>query len=347
MTGEPSPQPPALNLNELNFDTCSRLRSLDHLLTQLEVGNDALILDIGGYPCTMARAYPQRNIVTADIYAKGHPPYVRASGAALPFPDNAFEVTFACDVLEHVPPAYRDPFLGELSRVSSRAVIVAGPYDTPGTSRAESVVRNLLPKSSPAQTWLAEHHEFGLPSLRGTIDALLGYAFDARAIPVSPLTEWILLFAGQAAGERHHRVSEAMARFVERFNHLQNGVAQPAGGCVAAAQGPSYRYAVVSARSEDTRHRLEAIAPAVEPAVDAEAVEAYVEALGELFTAVLSAGQMQDSSMGDSKGDGISADYIQRLERMLSHRGMAVPSPGGATKSRGSRIREALKILFQ
>ncbi len=326
---------PALDVNDLNFDTCERLRHLNWLLEELGVGENGRVLDAGGYPCYMARAFPQRNVVTADIYANGHPPYVKASGAALPFPEGTFDVTIACDVLEHVPPVHRQAFLTELARVSSRAVIIAGPYTTPGAARAEATVRSLLPESSPAQMWLAEHTECGLPSMADTINVLSNAgAQSVRALPVGSLTEWMLFFAAQAAGERHYKVSETVQSFIAEYNRMHTWPE-------ISYDAPAYRHAVVAALDADTHARLtqltartEADSPADPSArFDAEQVERYVDALGELLRAGL--GSSSDVAKpgerpggGASKPDSVTAEYITRLETMLSHRGMILPEPG-------------------
>lgn len=337
---------PALNINELNFDTCERLRHLDWLLTQLGIGAGATVLDVGGYPCYMARAFTDRKVVTADMYDNGHAPYVKASGAALPFPDKAFNVTIACDVLEHVPAPFRESFLTELARVSAHAVIVAGPYTTPGTAKAETTVRELLPESSPAQMWLAEHAECGLPSMEDAITTFKGTgATQVSALPVGSLTEWMLFFAGQAASERDHRTAEAMKRFISQYNqlHINPGVANRA---------PAYRHAIVATKDAESSAQLERLAAdatsGTNDKFDREQVECYVESLGALLKSVFES-RTTGTSTEPGELDDVHREYVQRLESMLAHRGMPLPASTEAEPASmlpfSARLRNALRAL--
>ena len=95
-------------------------------------------------------------------------PYVQASGAELPFRDDAFHTVVSSDTLEHIPRELRKQFLQELARVAKSYVIVSGPYDTPGTAHAEKCLRGLMNPDSPSFRWFQEHAEFGLPSLAET-----------------------------------------------------------------------------------------------------------------------------------------------------------------------------------
>lgn len=337
-------QSPSVDVNDLNFDTCERLRHLEWLLTRLGIADNELILDAGGYPCYMARAFPHRKIVTADMYAKGHAPYVKASGAALPFSDGTFAVTVACDVLEHVPQQHRAAFLSELRRVSSKAVVVAGPYTTPGAAQAELAVRQFLPESSPAQLWLAEHAECGLPSLDESIETLTDTDTEVRVLPVGALTEWMLFFAAQAAGERNHRVAGAVADFIARFNRLHNAKA-------SSSSTPAYRHAIVAARTSETRERLNLLLADQPVSINftthfnAPQVEAYVMSLGNLLQAAFRDEDI--NSLDSGPADGVTAEYISRLETMLSHRGMTPPPKDNPPPDANfpQRLRRAWQIL--
>ncbi len=336
---------PPLDLNELNFDTCERLRHLDGLLHQLGLEHGARVLDVGGYPGVMARAFPHWNIVTADTYAKGHPPYVKASGAALPFQDRNFDATIACDVLEHVPQQYRESFLRELARVTESAVIVAGPYNTPGAAKAEALVRELLPVSSPAQAWLAEHAECGLPSLDSTRRALGAAAAETGVAPAGDLTSWLLFFAAQAAGESNYAVGIALKNFITHYNKTHGGDAS-----LRSGTGPAYRHAVIAAMNAAAALKLSEIAGEAPYADESSAEhESYVEALAELVRALAAAGGSGATS-ADSQMTGslLEREYIERLERMLADRQVEAPSLASHNHDGafGARLKAAVKVLL-
>lgn len=338
---------PALDLNQLNFDTCDRLRNLDWLLKQLGLPENAAVLDVGGYPCYMARAFPHWNVVTVDTYAKGHCPYVKGSGAALPFKDRAFAATVACDVLEHVPPQYRESFLRELARVTASVVIVAGPYDTPGATKAEMLVRDFLPSSSPAQAWLAEHEECGLPSLEETKRALGTTAAGTGVVAAGSLTSWLLLFAAQAAGESSIEVDAAVQRFIKSYNSV-SGEFGASGGL--GSTGPAYRHAVIAAQNAPAALKLSELqASQSMDSLDPDAVRQYVDALGDLIKLAMQNGVAPSgkASAADS-GRAIDAEYLSRLERMLADRGLDNPAAETARMEQpfGQRLKQSVKVLL-
>lgn len=338
-------QAPPVDVTSLNFDTCERLRHLDYLLKHLGLERGASVLDVGGYPCLLARAFPHWNVTTTDIYAGGHPPYVKASGAHLPFADGSFDVALACDVLEHVPAPAREAFLQEMLRVSRRGVIVAGPYSTPGTHKAEQVVRGLLPESSPARGWLAEHEECGLPCLAETMAVFAGRARGLKVIPVGTLAGWLLFFAAQAAGEHQHDLARKFGDFVAVHNRMS---------CVEeASAGPAYRHAMVAALTDDAWEALRrAAADVTDHAHGWEAVDEFVEQLGGLIGAVLGAATVGGAADAAAAGQSsIDWEYVHRLERMLVSQqgGRQSEQAGGQMASAkapfSKRLREALRVL--
>lgn len=65
-------------------------------------------------------------VTTADI-DPAHNPTVVASIMDMPFPDNHFDVTMACEVLEHIPYDEVPVALNELARVSKEYVLISVP----------------------------------------------------------------------------------------------------------------------------------------------------------------------------------------------------------------------------
>ncbi len=79
----------------------------------------------------MVRAtYPGSSYTSIDIQAELEPD-VCASVTDLPFPDRAFDVTYCCQVLEHLPFDMFGTALAELRRVTDKRVVVSLPDVTP------------------------------------------------------------------------------------------------------------------------------------------------------------------------------------------------------------------------
>ncbi len=174
----------------LPFDIYQRYRVIADAAEAFLAPGDGQVLDVGGYPGHLAAFLPERQVTFCDLIEGeiDHSPYVRGTAAALPFPDNAFPVVSCCDVLEHVPAAERPEVLGELLRVASRAVVLAGPFDDPGVVEAEKAVadyyQSLWHEEHP---WLSEHLGLGLPAA----DEVLGWA-SGRGLPVVSLPNGFL-----------------------------------------------------------------------------------------------------------------------------------------------------------
>jgi hypothetical protein len=123
------------------------------------------ILDVGCGPHGLACIAPEVPFVGADVAFPGEParsmvPVMLAPGPELPFPDGAFDTVLCLDVLEHVPPADRAPFLHELARVAARRVVLACPTDA--AQPLDDLLRARLGR--PLPDWLEEHGACGLPS---------------------------------------------------------------------------------------------------------------------------------------------------------------------------------------
>jgi SAM-dependent methyltransferase len=119
---------------------------------------------------------------------------LRGDGARLPVRDGAAAAVVSSDALEHVPPGDRDAFIAELVRVSGGCVVLAAPFDTPGVSGVEELVRRYAMFSTGHnQEQLDEHAEHGLPDLGATVASFEANGMTVATAGNGNLVDWLLM----------------------------------------------------------------------------------------------------------------------------------------------------------
>ena len=158
------------------------------------------VLDVGGGPGSMAAFLPDDVVISTDLvvpvgWHDAAPDLVCADGAVLPFADAAFDVVVSLDTLEHVPPARREPLLGELQRVGRGWTLVVCPCATPGVADADEAllryVRRRFGGGFPTVGILEEHLGFGHPDPDTVTAALAAGGVDVASLPSGRLDRWL------------------------------------------------------------------------------------------------------------------------------------------------------------
>ena len=103
------------------FAARARRRRLEQFLERAGVGPETRIVDIGCGAFGLRASLPDFDITGVDrVERPEYPgPFVRADATErLPFEDRQFDIAYANSVIEHIPPARRAAFAGELRRVA-------------------------------------------------------------------------------------------------------------------------------------------------------------------------------------------------------------------------------------
>lgn len=81
----------------------------------------------------------------------------------MPFPDNAFDLVFSLDMLEHIPKDWRLDAVNEIIRVTNNHAIIAFPYWELGTLLDRVFCEYTMLKNWKIEGWLEEHISNWLP----------------------------------------------------------------------------------------------------------------------------------------------------------------------------------------
>jgi hypothetical protein len=180
----------------LPFDQYQRYRLVADVLDELRDGAERLtVLDVGGRTALLRRFLVRDDITLVDVepgdVTDG---MVLGDGARLPFRDDAFDVVAAFDTLEHVPPPYREAFVGECSRVARRWCVLAGPYAEPRVVRAEELLRRFMKhKLGLTHRYLDEHGEYGLPDRMRVESELVAAGARVGVVGQGNLHRWLFM----------------------------------------------------------------------------------------------------------------------------------------------------------
>lgn len=134
----------------------------------------SIVLDLGSGSVSVARWLgPSWQVTAVDTsfedYGAAHGPAsdgairVLADGRDLPFAADAFEVSVAIDVVEHLPASERSRLLAELGRVTSRRTIVGCPTGAPALAADRRLADAYRRRSTTPPAWLDEHLAHGFP----------------------------------------------------------------------------------------------------------------------------------------------------------------------------------------
>ncbi len=194
MTGAETVDPRVIDERlELPFDQYQRYQVTAELLEGFEVPAGSLILEVGGGPGPLETFLPELEVFVSDITGEHVGRFMLADGAALPFADQTFAAVVTLDVLEHVPPQFRKPFLAELLRVSADLVVLSAPFTSPELVLAEEALNEFIRARFQGDfPTLDEHADNGLPELEPTAAALGADGFSAVTLPSGYLPRWLM-----------------------------------------------------------------------------------------------------------------------------------------------------------
>jgi hypothetical protein len=182
-----------------------------------EAGGDT-VLEVGSGNDGLARwLADDRRVTAVDLtFDDAHTgaERVSADARALPFPDLAFDVVVALDMLEHVREDERPRVLQELARTARLRLIVACPTGAGALDVDRRLARMLDSRGeSYAGSWLEEHLEHGFPAAEDIVAALATYG-EVRLVPNENLRAHELLMRAEMT-RKLRRITDAFERALQ------------------------------------------------------------------------------------------------------------------------------------
>jgi|GEM_PF-553909 len=312
------PQSPELSLPFVNlqslesqsFDVYQRFSAICRIIAALGLEKGAAVLDIGGYPGTLADAFaaifPDVKCTTLDVPPCDRPGYVVGSATALPFEEKSYDAVIASDTLEHLHCDSRMPAIQEMMRVSRRWVIIGAPFKSKPVEFAEERVNTLYQRCfGKPYSWLAEHIKNVLPEIDAVRGALEGSGASVVIFPNGAVISWFIMETVQILLETFPMLFPVKSSLSLRFSRLW---------AADDDREPAYRHILVA----DVTGAPIPIAPPALPPMDEEAVIKKLRAVDELSHEI--AGQIL-CLLSDSNQTSpiLTTRYIRQMEEIIAY----------------------------
>lgn len=169
------------------FDQYSRYKACSDLLLQTGFAAGDSVLDIGSGPeCLFGQFMPnaRMNYVDPLIPVGSGEGRITGNIFASELDGRTFDCVSAVDVLEHVPPEYRQAFLERVSALGRNTLILGFPTSDSSNALAtdEAIDKEYRDIYGEDYSWLEEHYRYGLPSLAETVEQLTKMGWQCQSI---------------------------------------------------------------------------------------------------------------------------------------------------------------------
>lgn len=265
---------------------------------------------MGGYPGTLADLLEGRTIITLDQPHCARLDYVCGTARALPFQNGSFDLILSSDTLEHLRESERDQFLEEMLRVSARFIILGAPFQSWPIEFCEEKVGALYERCyGKPHPWLSEHKANGLPRLEVVCNFFKERNCSCVAIPNGNLYLWFIMEALELLLAGFPNAAHLVASFQPHFNRLW---------AISAPAVPAYRHLLVIGKSG---HRLPPQISGLVPPEPDEPQATVMEKLRALHELVENLSTLIEDVFADpdSKGQLLSAQYVDQLEKIVEY----------------------------
>jgi predicted SAM-dependent methyltransferase len=214
-----------MDLKNQSFDVYQRFSAIISLAGSLNLSDKASILDVGGYPGTLAdylkEAIPGAHTITLDRPLCPRELYISGSSEALPFAHSSFDAVLSSDTIEHLTPEQRISSIKEMLRVSKRWLVIGAPFRNPCVEFAEEKINALYRKCfKNPYPWLMEHIERRLPDLSLIRKILEETGARVTVYPNGSIVSWFIMESVQILLDAFPMLSRFRKNLSLSFNTL-------------------------------------------------------------------------------------------------------------------------------
>lgn len=283
------------------------------MIDHLKLPEAPAILDLGGYPGTLATTlrekYPDSKIITADTLAEDQEGFVKLTGTKLPFEDKQFDLVVCTDVLEHIPPDSRTEFLQEAARVTKTHFLICFPFKQKASDLIETQLAETFEKlNGKPHPWLGEHREYGLPEFAFVASILepFGLLHSSKS---APLKSWMTHQWNSLQYSISDALQEPWAKLEQQLNTLViNDLSREATAFGLKIQTPCYRLFLHLDRSAEPSHQL------------IESEELSDEEIEHLITLSTWQQLVTEQLSANSSASDLGTEINARIEKALQHK---------------------------
>ncbi|SNS23592.1 Glycosyltransferase, GT2 family [Noviherbaspirillum humi] len=171
---------------DILFDQYSRYRACAELLLRLGATSQSRILDVGsGSACLLSEFLPGFDISYVDPLINTLPSK-KSNQFGYQIDEVAdklglFDFVVAIDVLEHVPPQFREGFTTTLTALATKSVVLAFPYadEQFPVNVDQAINEDYAYINEQSYSWLEEHDTYGLPNVQNLQSGFASRGMDA------------------------------------------------------------------------------------------------------------------------------------------------------------------------
>lgn len=234
-------------LLSLPFDLYGRYKIIADIIKNETKDKSAYtLLDVGGnveaYDFSILQKFlPNEKVFVIDKAKNSYKNYIQSDALQLPFEDNEIDYVVSCDVLEHIPQKFRERFLLEQLKKARKKVILAAPFSSRDSKKAEKELSFLYKTlSRKNHKWLMEHEQYSLPTVSWIEKILKKNNVSFYKIPHNYLPYWRMMTFANFFTEYYANAYETLLS----LNKFYNNTIHP-----YDRREPAYRYIYVISKN--------------------------------------------------------------------------------------------------